>query len=42
MEDGAVDVLICMGGNFLSATPDTPRTAKAIQTVGLTVQISTN
>ena len=41
MEDGAVDVLICMGGNFLSATPDTPRTAKAIQTVGLTVQIST-
>ena len=41
MEDGDVDVLICMGGNFLSATPDTPRTAKAIQTVGLTVQIST-
>ena len=38
MEDGDVDVLICMGGNFLSATPDTPRTAKAIQTVGLTVQ----
>ena len=41
MEEGEVDVLICMGGNFLSATPDTPRTAKAIQTVGLTVQIST-
>ena len=41
MEGGDVDVLICMGGNFLSATPDTPRTAKAIQTVGLTVQIST-
>ena len=41
MEDGEVDVLICMGGNFLSATPDTPRTAKAIQNVGLTVQIST-
>ena len=41
MENGEVDVLICMGGNFLSATPDTPRTAKAIQTVGLTVQIST-
>ena len=41
MEDGDIDVLICMGGNFLSATPDTPRTAKAIQTVGLTVQIST-
>ena len=41
MEDGGVDVLICMGGNFLSATPDTPRTANAIQKVGLTVQIST-
>lgn len=41
MEEGDVDVLICMGGNFLSATPDTPRTAKAIQNVGLTVQIST-
>ena len=41
MENGFVDVLICMGGNFLSATPDTPRTAEAIQNVGLTVQIST-
>lgn len=41
MERGDVDVLICMGGNFLSATPDTIRTSKAIQNVGLTVQIST-
>jgi len=41
MEKGDVDVFICMGGNFLSATPDTPRTATAIQNVGLTVQIST-
>jgi len=41
MEDGDVDVFICMGGNFLSATPDTKRTAKALQNVGLTVQIST-
>ena len=41
MEDGNVDVFMCMGGNFLSATPDTSRTAKAIQTIGLTVQIST-
>ena len=41
MEDGEVDVLICMGGNFISATPDTPRTSKAMQNVGLTVQIST-
>jgi molybdopterin-dependent oxidoreductase alpha subunit len=41
MENGKVDVFICMGGNFLSATPDTRRTAKAIKNVGLTVQIST-
>jgi len=36
-----VDVFISMGGNFLSATPDTKRTAKALQNVGLTVQVST-
>ena len=41
MESGIVDVFVCMGGNFLSATPDTRRTAKALRNVGLTVQIST-
>lgn len=41
MENGNVDVFISMGGNFLSATPDTRRTANALQKVGLTVQIST-
>ena len=41
MEKGDVDVFICMGGNFLSATPDTKRTAKAIKKINLTVQIST-
>jgi molybdopterin-dependent oxidoreductase alpha subunit len=41
MENGDVDVFISMGGNFLSATPDTRRTANALQNVGLTVQIST-
>lgn len=41
MENGDVDVFISMGGNFLSATPDTRRTANALQKVGLTVQIST-
>jgi anaerobic selenocysteine-containing dehydrogenase len=30
-----------MGGNFLSATPDTRRTASGLRNVGLTVQIST-
>ena len=41
MERQDVDVFISMGGNFLSATPDTNRTAKALQNVGLTVQVST-
>ena len=41
MERGEVDVFICMGGNFISATPDTRRTAKSLRKVGLTVQIST-
>jgi len=41
MEREDVDVFISMGGNFLSATPDTKRTAKALQNVGLTVQVST-
>jgi len=41
MERGEVDVFVCMGGNFLSATPDTRRTAIGLQNVDLTVQIST-
>ena len=41
MENNAVDVFFSMGGNFLSATPDTKRTAAALQKVGLTVQVST-
>lgn len=41
MLDGEVDVFVCMGGNFLSATPDTDLTAQALNNVGLTVQIST-
>jgi len=36
-----VDVFFCMGGNFLSATPDTNLTASALNRVGLTVQVST-
>ncbi|MEC8385345.1 MAG: FdhF/YdeP family oxidoreductase [Candidatus Thermoplasmatota archaeon] len=35
------DVLLCMGGNLLSAMSDTKTTAKAISNIGLTVQIST-
>ncbi len=41
MHSGKVDVFLAMGGNFLSATPDTRYTAQALQNVGLTVQIST-
>ena len=41
MMDESVDVFFCMGGNFLSATPDTDLTAKALEKVGLTVQVST-
>ena len=41
MNSGDVDVFFCMGGNFLSATPDTHATAKGLRKVGLTVQVST-
>jgi len=41
MDAGNVDSFICMGGNFLSATPDTEIVARALSKVGLTVQIST-
>lgn len=41
MMDGDVDVFFCMGGNFISATPDTVSTAMAINKVPLTVQVST-
>lgn len=34
-------VFVAMGGNFLSATPDTQYTAQALQNCSLTVQIST-
>ena len=34
-------VFIAMGGNFLSATPDTNFTAEALRTCSLTVQVST-
>ena len=41
MASESVDVFFCMGGNFLSATPDTDLTANALGNVGLTVQVST-
>ena len=41
MHDGSIDVFVSMGGNFLSAAPDTEFTAIALSKCRLTVQIST-
>src|ERR1700722_11750210 len=41
MHEGRAHVFIGMGGNFLSATPDTMVTADALRRCRLTVQIST-
>ncbi len=41
MHEGKAKVFIAMGGNFLSATPDTNYTAQALRKTNLTVHIST-
>ncbi|MBC8136104.1 MAG: FdhF/YdeP family oxidoreductase, partial [Fibrella sp.] len=41
MHDGNAEVFFALGGNFLSATPDTRYTAQALQNCKLTVQVST-
>jgi molybdopterin-dependent oxidoreductase alpha subunit len=41
MRDGKVKVFIGMGGNFVSAAPDTDITIEALKTCDLTVQVST-
>ena len=41
MLDGKAHVFFAMGGNFLSATPDTEKTAKALQRCRLTAHVST-
>jgi len=41
MNQGDVSVFMAMGGNFLSATPDTDYTAAGLSKVGLTAQVST-
>ncbi|RKH69633.1 hypothetical protein D7X96_14340 [Corallococcus interemptor] len=41
LHDGRVKVFFAMGGNFLSATPDTEFTAKALRRARLTVHVST-
>ena len=42
MHAGKAKVFIALGGNFLSATPDTAYTAEALSQCRLTVHISTN
>ncbi|MBQ59229.1 MAG: hypothetical protein CMA66_01620 [Euryarchaeota archaeon] len=41
MENSEVDFLFCLGGNFISATPDTPRTANAVSHLDMVVHVST-
>jgi molybdopterin-dependent oxidoreductase alpha subunit len=41
MYEGRAHVFFAMGGNFLSATPDTEYTAKALRNCRLTVHVST-
>jgi molybdopterin-dependent oxidoreductase alpha subunit len=41
MAEGRAKVFIALGGNFAQATPDSPRTFKALGNCELTVQIST-
>jgi molybdopterin-dependent oxidoreductase alpha subunit len=41
MKEGKVKVFVAIGGNFLSASPDTEYTAEAIRKCTLTVQVST-
>lgn len=41
MRDEKVKVFMAMGGNFISATPDSQLTGEAIQNCDLTIQVST-
>jgi molybdopterin-dependent oxidoreductase alpha subunit len=41
MNESKAKVLFCMGGNFLSATPDTEVTARGLENLELSVQVST-
>lgn len=41
MLEGKVDTMVCLGGNFLQASPDTEVTAHALRNLRLSVQVST-
>lgn len=38
---GAVDVALCLGGNLFAASPDRTFTARAMQSIGTTIYVST-
>jgi len=41
MEQQDVDFMFCLGGNFISATPDTRRTSNAVSSLQMAVHVST-
>ena len=41
LEDGELTAFVALGGNFVSAVPDTARTMRALETCALTVSVST-
>ncbi len=41
LEDGALTAFVALGGNFISAVPDTERTMAALERTRLTVSVST-
>ncbi len=41
MSSNKVDILFCLGGNFISATPDTINTVKAVRNLDMVVHVST-
>ena len=41
METGDLEFLFCLGGNFISATPQTKRTSKAVENLQMGVHVST-
>ncbi len=41
MHDGQIKVFMALGGNFISATPDSEYTGRAMQNCELTIQVST-
>jgi molybdopterin-dependent oxidoreductase alpha subunit len=41
LEDGQLDVFVALGGNFVSAVPDTERTMRSLERCAMTASVST-